>query len=427
MEVDEEANLGQGRKSTLGRGKAKSSEPVEIEDSEDGAASGRAGHQKVARHQYARLSSALHTAEEKPDYDPNTVTGSPASPVVYFEAGDMKSMGFKLFSILPEESRSRLTNLLPEYEREKLKASSVLADKAAVNETLRGLVEKFRAIQLRDRAAGDKRGAYSAEDAPTPEYDEDADKAALDAYRRFAAEHADTPVPPEALRKLFESNLFLQTDFDIWRNEIAVGHMAPAFLAGFEKWAEEKEHTTSQKDQHFEAWWGEKADRTKLVAGASREITLLMLIKRKLVLAGDRLVFRRNFSLIKKEIERTVEIERVDAASGVTIRMLPGREGQEGSASSAGSRIEKLDAPTAIEHAILDADGRVGREQRPNGNAWKCLKLLRRDGGGTWIDLGTLWHVRLDEWERKTGQVNSREAAAAAKDGNSTRNKGKGK
>ncbi|KAI9030473.1 hypothetical protein DFJ74DRAFT_472180 [Hyaloraphidium curvatum] len=80
MEVDEEANLGQGRKSTRGREKpSKSSEPVEIEDRAVGASGGR-GHQKVARHQYARLSSALHTAEEKPDYDPNTVTGSPASP-----------------------------------------------------------------------------------------------------------------------------------------------------------------------------------------------------------------------------------------------------------------------------------------------------------------------------------------------------------
>ncbi|KAI9030474.1 hypothetical protein DFJ74DRAFT_472376 [Hyaloraphidium curvatum] len=152
-----------------------------------------------------------------------------------------------------------------------------------------------------------------------------------------------------------------------------------------------------------------------------------MLIKRKLVLAGDRLVFRRNFSLIKKEIERTVEIEGVDISSGLTIRMLPGGEGQEGSASSAGMLIEKLDAPTAIEHAILDADGRVGRLQRPNGNAWKCLKLLRQGGDGTWIDLGTLWHVRLDEWERKTGQVNSREAAAAAKEEKSGKSKGRRK
>lgn len=55
-----------------------------------------------------------------------------------------------------------------------------------------------------------------------------------------------------------------------------------------------------------------------------------------------------------------------------------------------------LETPTSLETKILDHVGTVPKDKRPNGNAFKSLKLFR---GGE--DLGRLFDIRKDYFEGK--------------------------
>lgn len=53
--------------------------------------------------------------------------------------------------------------------------------------------------------------------------------------------------------------------------------------------------------------------------------------------------------------------------------------------------FEDFETPTALETKILDQHGKVTKDKRPNGNAFKSIRLLR-DGK----DLGRLFDIRKD-------------------------------
>jgi hypothetical protein len=57
--------------------------------------------------------------------------------------------------------------------------------------------------------------------------------------------------------------------------------------------------------------------------------------------------------------------------------------------------IEDVDNPTKLEALLLDADGRVSRRQRPNGNAFKSIRIVR----GT-EDIGSLFDVRMSAFDK---------------------------
>lgn len=143
------------------------------------------------------------------------------------------------------------------------------------------------------------------------------------------------------------------------------------------------------------------------------------LIKGTIVVKGDHLRYQRKFAALGKQIDRTVEITAVHPQNGLSIKLLPDGTGQ-GSASGNGKSCT-VDNPTALETFILDCDARVPKVQRPNGNAWKCLSVVR-ETKGQWEDLGTLWVLRLNEFERVEGRISVEAPATTASKG-----KGKGK
>lgn len=70
-------------------------------------------------------------------------------------------------------------------------------------------------------------------------------------------------------------------------------------------------------------------------------------------------------------------------------------------------RSMTITSPSMLESALLDIDGRLDRNQRPNGNAWKCFSVWRwrqvpgsgsdegvSNGRGGRENHGTLFYLR---------------------------------
>lgn len=170
-----------------------------------------------------------------------------------------------MFALLPDEDRLEIERALPEFMREKLKIEG-LAPKEMKEMLVLGLVERFRFIQGADDQSAARRGGYAGEDTGAEVMDPEA-AAAMQAYETWKSQNAEERIPMEAFKSFFAHNVEFQTEYRTWQNEIAAGHMTDEFLAGFEKWSAEDEYKKSLKDVHYEAWWGEKADRSKLIAG----------------------------------------------------------------------------------------------------------------------------------------------------------------
>ena len=57
--------------------------------------------------------------------------------------------------------------------------------------------------------------------------------------------------------------------------------------------------------------------------------------------------------------------------------------------------IGGVDNPTTLETQLLDEDGRIARGKRPNGNAFKAIRIVR----GT-EDIGSLFDVRMSAFDK---------------------------
>jgi hypothetical protein len=60
--------------------------------------------------------------------------------------------------------------------------------------------------------------------------------------------------------------------------------------------------------------------------------------------------------------------------------------------------ISDVENPTALETRLLDEDGRIARSNRPNGNAFKSIRVIRRSE-----DIGSLFDVRMSAFDKLHG------------------------
>jgi hypothetical protein len=60
--------------------------------------------------------------------------------------------------------------------------------------------------------------------------------------------------------------------------------------------------------------------------------------------------------------------------------------------------LEGIENPTTLETKLLDEDGRVPKSQRPNGNAFKSIRIIRKNE-----DIGSLFDVRMSAFEKLQG------------------------
>ncbi|KAI9470880.1 MAG: hypothetical protein EXX96DRAFT_586061 [Benjaminiella poitrasii] len=134
------------------------------------------------------------------------------------------------------------------------------------------------------------------------------------------------------------------------------------------------------KDDVFEPYWGELSDKDKThnVAGESKSITLKDMCRKGLIREQDVIVYKRNFSASKVVVSKSMTVVKACGFSGISIKLDDGI-------------FEDFETPTALETKILDHHGKVTKDKRPNGNAFKSIRLIR-DGK----DMGRLFDIRKD-------------------------------
>ncbi|KAG1147908.1 hypothetical protein G6F37_001930 [Rhizopus arrhizus] len=137
------------------------------------------------------------------------------------------------------------------------------------------------------------------------------------------------------------------------------------------------------KDESFETCWTELVDTEKAsnVAGDSKNITLKDMCRKGLIREQDVIVYKRNFSACKTVVCKSMTIIKASGLSGISIQL----DDQV---------FEDFETPTALETKILDHHGKVTKDQRPNGNAFKSIRLIREGK-----DMGRLFDIRKDSFE----------------------------
>ncbi|KAI8381520.1 Asx homology domain-containing protein [Radiomyces spectabilis] len=160
---------------------------------------------------------------------------------------------------------------------------------------------------------------------------------------------------------------------DIWQQQLASGQRADSNEST-------RYREPSWKESAYEAYWGELCNREKTtnVAGDSKNITLKDMCSKGLIRENDVMVYKRNFSAYKVVVSKTMKVVKASGSLGVSIQL----DNQV---------FDGFETPTALETKILDEHGRISKDRRPNGNAFKSIRLYR-DGK----DLGRLFDIRKD-------------------------------
>jgi hypothetical protein len=65
------------------------------------------------------------------------------------------------------------------------------------------------------------------------------------------------------------------------------------------------------------------------------------------------------------------------------------------------SIIGGIENPTTLETKLLDEDGRIPKSQRPNGNAFKSIRIIRKNE-----DIGSLFDVRMSAFDKLQSKGN---------------------
>ncbi|CAO3591555.1 unnamed protein product [Absidia cylindrospora] len=182
-----------------------------------------------------------------------------------------------------------------------------------------------------------------------------------------------TTIRPSFFSRL--DNPIFWSALDDWQSLLASGD-----LGSQDQEPLSSETNSSFKDDAFELYWGELSDREKLhnVAGDSKSITLKDMCRKGLIRENDIIIYKRNFSACKVIVSKNMKVVKSDGILGLSITL----DDQV---------YEDFETPTALETRILDHHGKVARDKRPNGNAFKSIRLIR-DGK----DMGRLFDIRKE-------------------------------
>ncbi|KXN89536.1 hypothetical protein AN958_05562 [Leucoagaricus sp. SymC.cos] len=121
-------------------------------------------------------------------------------------------------------------------------------------------------------------------------------------------------------------------------------------------------------------------------AGASADLKLPDLVKDGVLRVGDIIAYRRNFSGVGLTIQKDAIIRSTDPLKYTLTVLMPKSAACSLPSSltcqnpgDPGSEVVSvtISTPQMLETHILDMDARVKKNQRPNGNAWKCFTVYR--------------------------------------------------
>ncbi|KAG1441816.1 hypothetical protein G6F56_011322 [Rhizopus delemar] len=164
----------------------------------------------------------------------------------------------------------------------------------------------------------------------------------------------------------------------------------PVFWSTLDTWQEElppnikkptKKYKASHKKENSECFWELDKEKATNVAGDSKSITLKDMCRKGLIREQDVIVYKRNFSASKTIVCKSMTVIKASGLSGITIQL-------------DGQIFHDFETPTALETKVLDHHGSVAKDKRPNGNAFKSIRLIR-DGR----EMGRLFDIRKESFE----------------------------
>ncbi|KAG4305003.1 hypothetical protein PORY_001678 [Pneumocystis oryctolagi] len=96
----------------------------------------------------------------------------------------------------------------------------------------------------------------------------------------------------------------------------------------------------------------------------------------------------------KIEIRKDLQLTGIDESTHSLTFLCPSSTNIYFMEGDPGISISNITTPTMLETQILDIDGRTAHSERPNGNAWKSIRVQRRGQ-----DMGTLFEVRMKAFD----------------------------
>ena len=142
-----------------------------------------------------------------------------------------------------------------------------------------------------------------------------------------------------------------------------------------------------------------------MLAGDTTKLKLTDMARSAMLQALDTWKYSRTFRgglTVKKELIVTylnyitnMQCKSVDPDSFAMSFTCPPRQDEYLRSGVEPILIQAIENPSTLETKILDEDGRVRRRDRPNGNVYKVIRIVRGNE-----DIGSLFDVRMSAFDK---------------------------
>ncbi|KAG5437434.1 hypothetical protein PCANB_000865 [Pneumocystis canis] len=149
------------------------------------------------------------------------------------------------------------------------------------------------------------------------------------------------------------------------------------------------------KDGQYEQHFNQKQQKVsaELRAGEATTLKLPQMAEMGLFELGDIWKYSRTLGFKQRgkgrdkiEIRKDLQLTGIDESTHSLTFLCPSSTNIYFMEGDPGISISNITTPTMLETQILDIDGRTAHSERPNGNAWKSIRVQRRGQ-----DMGTLF------------------------------------
>ncbi|CAG8510224.1 12137_t:CDS:2 [Ambispora leptoticha] len=231
--------------------------------------------------------------------------------------------------------------------------------------------------------------------------------------------------PKKKIRQYFFNDMQFYGCVKAFKEKLSWSHFDPKWVKRNQANQKRLRNTMDEdwKDLKFEAKWGHNlVSKSPMIAGDSASLSLRDLCQAAIIRAGDELHYRRAFHKASAIVEGVVKITEIKP-DGTMYAVNQNKSHQSKTSAKRGSKPNNttiIETPviasssstpttdnltnetpiaitkiTSLETKVLDDDGRVGKKQRPNGNAYKSFRVIRAG-----YDLGTIFALRSEYYEK---------------------------
>ncbi|KAG9284603.1 hypothetical protein G9A89_004645 [Geosiphon pyriformis] len=198
----------------------------------------------------------------------------------------------------------------------------------------------------------------------------------------------------QTLRDIFFHNIHYRECVSDFQDKLKAGHYDPKWIKKNRAEQERLRKTINEewKDVRFERQWGHNiAAASPSRAGESANISLQELCQSEIIRIGDELHYRRNFRSNNVTVDGVVQVTKID--SDGTMHVNGNLHGSK--KKMKGEITWKITKLSSLETKVLDDDGQIPKNRRPNGNANKSFRVHRNGN-----DLGSIFALRSEYYNK---------------------------